>query len=191
MADNTVQTGADTIRTRDRSGIKTQAMLLDVSDGSDAEQLGIGKNLPILGTSAGLTTASTAYTANDQLGTEITLSSIVRSNRGCILQSASLVDKSKLIGAVDAYIFSAATTPAADNAVNSWSDADMLNLLGIVHFMDVVTSNNNYAVGAVNLPMVLKPTSGTSLFLDLVTRTGHSFFGAVGDLQVTLGISQD
>lgn len=190
MADNTTQGGADTIRTKDRSGVKTDVALIDVSDGADAEQLGLGKNTPIIGTSAGLTTATTAYTAGDQLGTEITFTSIVRTNRGGIIQQASLVDKAKVIGAVDLYLFSAATTPAADNAANAWSDADMLNLIGVIHFNDVIVSANNYAVLATNLPFVIKPSTG-NVFGNLVTRTGHTFFGAVGDLQVRLGVSQD
>lgn len=194
MADNTTRastSGGDVIRDKDRSGVKTAVSLIDVSDGADAEQLGLGKSLIITGTSAGLTTASTAYTSGDQMGTEITLASIIRANRGAVIQSAILIDKAKVLGAVDLFLFGAATTPAADNAANAWSDADMLTTQGIIHFTDVVQSANNYAVMATNLPMVVKPSSGTSIFADLVTRTANTFFGAVGDIVVVLGVIQD
>lgn len=191
MADNTTQTGNDTIRTIDRSSVETQVTAHDIAQSGEAELLGLGDTRIVTGTSAGLTTASTAYLTGEQLGTEITLANIVRTGKGAVIQSAVLIDKAKVIGAVDGYVFSAATTPAADNAANAWSDADMLNLVGVIHFTDVVTSANNYAVMATNLPLAVKPGSGTSLFLDLVTRTGHTFFGAVGDLQASLGVIRD
>lgn len=194
MADNTTlstMSGGDTVRDLDRAAVKTQVVALDIAQASESELLGLGDSRTIIGTSAGLTTATTAYIAGDQLGTEITLASIVRAAKGTIIQSAVLIDKAKVVGAVDAFLFSAATTPATDNLANSWSDPDMLNLLGIIHFTDVIQSANNFAVMATNLPILIKPGSGTSVFCDLVTRTGHTFFGAVGDLQVTLGASRD
>lgn len=192
MADNETRKDASgtsvTVRDKDRSGVKTQVLVLDVTDGAATEVLGLPAETVLTGTSAGLTTASTTYTAGDQLGTEITISSATRSSRGISIVSAALIDKAKVIGACDAFLFNAATTPAADNAANSWSDADMLNLQGIIHFNDVIQSANNYVALATNLPIVYKPASGTSLILDLVTRTANAVFGAVGDLQVVLGV---
>lgn len=194
MADNTTRaatSGGDVIRDVDRSGVKTGVSLIDISQSGDAELLGLGEARIITATSAGLTTATTAYTAGDQLGTELTLSSIVRTGKGAVIQSAALIDKANIVGAVDLFLFSAATTPAADNAANSWSDADMANCLGVLHFTDAVSSANNRVVLATNAPIVLKPGSGTSIFADLVTRTGHTFFGAGTDLIVALGVLRD
>lgn len=191
MADNTPQNGTANIRAVDRSAVLTQVFLHDVSQSGDAELLGLGDSRIIVDTSAGLTTATTAYASGDQVGTEITLSSIVRTGKGGIIQSAAAIDKAKVMGAFDLYLFNAATTPAADNAANSWSDADMLNCLGVIHFTDVITSANNYLILPTNLPLVLKPGSGTSIFADVVTRTANSFFGAVGDLVINLGILRD
>lgn len=193
MADNTVlntQSGGDTIRDLDRSGVKTQLVGLDVAQGSEAELLGLGDSRNITVTSAGLTTSVTNYATGDQMGTEVTLAS-TRTARGITIQSAVAIDKAKVLGAFDLFIFNAATTPASDNAANSWSDADMINCLGVIHFTDVMTSANNYAIMATNLPLVLKPTSGTSLYFDFVTRTANVFFGAVGDIVVNLGILRD
>lgn len=191
MADNSAQNATDTIRDVDRSGVKTQVFLHDIAQSGEAELMGLGDSKILTVTSAGLTTASTAYTSGDQMGTEITVTTAVRAARGLTVQAAVAIDKAKVIGAFDLFCFQAATTPAADNAANSWSDADMLNLVGVIHFSDVMTSANNYVVMATNLPLVLKPTSGTSLYFDFVTRTANSFFGAVGDLVVNLGIMRD
>lgn len=194
MADNTtraVTSGGDTIRDVDRSGVKTQVSLLDISQSGDAELLGVGDTRPVSATSAGLTTSVTAYVAGDQLGTELTFSGITRTGKGVVVQSAVLLDKANIIGAVDLLLFSAATTPAADNAANAWSDADWANLLGVIHFTDVVSSANNRAGLASNCPVALKPGSGTSIFGDLVTRTGHTFFGATTDLIVALEVLRD
>lgn len=194
MADNSNRTssGSEAIRTLERSGpVKTQIMGVDVAQSGDSELLGLGDSRVVTGTSAGLTTATTAYVAGDQLGTEITLSNMTRTGKGCTIVSATLIDKAKVLASVDAFLFSAATTPAADNAANSWSDADMLNCLGILHFADLVQSGNNYILQALNCPITVKPGSSTSIFCDLVTRSGHTFFGAVGDIQITLGILRD
>lgn len=194
MSDNTernLTSGGDIIRDVDRSGVKTQVELIDIAQAGDAELLGLGDSRIVTATSAGLTTASTAYVTGDQLGTELTFSNIVRSGKGAVIQSALVVDAAKIVASLDLFLFSAATTPAADNAANAWSDADMANLLGIVHLTDVVTSANNIAVLGTNTPVVLKPGSGTSIFGNLVTRSGHSFFGATTDLKVILGVTRD
>lgn len=190
MADNTqVNNGTgDTIRDKDRAGVKTQVVVVDVTDGAATEVLGVGADTVLTQASAGLTTATTAYTAGDQLGTELTVASVFRTGRGATIVSACLIDKAKVIGAVDAFLFSVATTPAADNAANAWSDADMLLCQGVIHLNDVIASANNYIALATNLPFVVKPGSGTSLFVDLVTRSGHTFFGAAGDLTLVLGV---
>lgn len=143
-------------------------------------------------TSAGLTTATTAYTAGDVLGTELTVASVARVNAGYLtIVDAKLVDAANIIGAVDAYIFNAASTPAADNAANAWADADMVNLVGLIHFGDVIISANNRITLPLNLPLTIKCGTGTtSLFMVLVTRAAHTFFGAVGNLTGRLLIAQ-
>lgn len=191
MADNSAQNGSDTIRDVDRAGIKTQVFLHDIAQSGEAELLGLGESRPIVATSAGLTTATTAYIAGDQLGTELSIASIVRTAKGAVVTSAALVDKAKVLSVVDLFLFDSATTPAADNAANSWSDADMLKILGVIHFTDQIVSANNHVLLPTNLPLVLKPASGTTIFGDMVTRSGHTFFGAVGDIQVSLGVLRD
>lgn len=191
MADNSAQTGTDTIRDVDRAGVKTQVFLHDVSQTGDAELLGLGDSRLVIATSGSLTTSVTAYTSGDVLGSELSFTSIVRTGRGGVIQSAVLSDAAKVIGAVDLFLFSAASTPAADNAANSWSDANRLLWLGTIHFTDVDSSALNIGVQATNLPIVIKPGTGTTIFGVLVTRSAHTFFGAATDLQVTLGVLRD
>src|SRR5437667_264578 len=77
--------------------------------------------------SAGLTTATTAYTSGDQLGTEITVGTMAAANAGYgAIVAIELVDYSAILGAVDVFVFGDTTTPAADNAAAAWSDADSL-----------------------------------------------------------------
>lgn len=191
MADNSTQTGSDTIRTVDRTGPKTQVFLHDISQSGDAELLGLGDTRDVIATSAGLTTSVTAYTSGDVLGTELSFTSILRTGKGAIIQTAVLSDAAKVLGAVDLFLFSAASTPAADNAANSWSDANRLLWIGTIHFTDIDQSANNNGVQATNLPIIIKPGSGTTIFGVLVTRSGHTFFGATTDIQVTLGVLRD
>ena len=194
MADNTVlntASGGDTIRDWDRSGVKTQVTAHDIAQSGEAELLGLGDSRIITVTSAGLTTATTAYVTGDQLGTELSFASIVRTAKGSVINSAAIIDKAKVLAAVDLFLFDSATTPAADNAANSWSDADMLKCLGVIHFADQIISANNHVLLPTNLPLVVKPASGTTILGDLVTRSGHTFFGAVGDVQVSLGVCRD
>lgn len=140
--------------------------------------------------SAGLTTATTAYTANDQLGTILTFTTAVRVSGGTgVLQSAALLDQAAVTGAVDLYLFDRSVTLATDNAAAAFSDADMLFCLGVVSFPAPQGGTGN---------SIIEVTSGlgiscnaTSLFGALVTRAGHTFFGAVTNLAVRLHILQD
>lgn len=140
--------------------------------------------------SAGLTTATTAYVANDQLGTILTFASAVRVSGGTgVLQSATLLDKASIVGAVDLYLFDRSVTLATDNAAAAFSDADMMFCLGVLNFPAPQTgTGNGISKTVVGLGV---ECNATSLFGALVTRAGHTFFGAVGDLVVSLHILQD
>src|SRR5688572_8682452 len=85
-----------------------------------------GATTRIQATSAGLTTASTAYAAGDQLGTELSFANAVRVSGGYgSIVGATLLDKAKVNGGVDLYLFDRSVTPAADNAAFAFSDSDM------------------------------------------------------------------
>lgn len=136
--------------------------------------------------SASLTTATTAYVTGDVLGAEISFTNAVRISGGRgIIESATLLDKSAVIGAVDLLLFNAASTPASDNAANSWSDTNMELLEGVISFSPVTSALNRYAHWTGAMPY---QATATTLFGVLVTRSGHTFFGAATDLRVTLHV---
>jgi len=144
--------------------------------------------------SAGLTTATNAYVTGDQLGTEITVTGAASSNAGFgAITGIELVDYSNILGAVDLFLFSDSTTPAADNAAAAWSDADALkSVAGSPVFLPApVAMTSNRLGGVGNLWIPFKSGAGhANLFADLVTRSGHTFFGAVGDIKLLFSVVQ-
>jgi len=142
-------------------------------------------------TSAGLTTATTAYVLSDQLGTELEFASAVRATGGTgIITSAVLLDKANIVAGIDVFLFNATVTPASDNAANSFSDTDMAKCVGVLSLSGSFNSALNRIVMASNVPVPFS-CAATSLFAHMVTRSDHTFFGAVGDLVLTLQIEQD
>lgn len=147
--------------------------------------------------SAGLTTASTAYTSGDQLGTELTFANAARATgQGGIVAGAVLLDKPKVLSAtpadVDLLLFTSSITGASDNAAFDDSDTDMGEYVGRIRFyladwMSMSSNAVNERQG-LSIPYVC---DATSLFGILVSRTNHTFFGAVTDLRVTLTLIRD
>lgn len=145
--------------------------------------------------SAGLTTVTTTYTSGDVLGTEITLASAATvSGWGGVISKAILIDKSNKVntGDVEAWIFSAASTPAADNAAADWSDANIALLQTIITFSSsswkINTSNSVNIQQNLGIPYTC---GATSLFAVLVTRQANAVFTAVSDLRLLLGVLRD
>lgn len=138
--------------------------------------------------SAGLTTATTAYVAGDQLGSEITVASaaLYSGGSGQIL-SVNLIDYAKVVGAVDIFVFNAASTPAADNAANSW--ADQTGLMGVINLPSPLASANQSVATVTNVGLGYV-CAASSLFLNLVTRSGHTWFGAATDLKLSITLQR-
>lgn len=138
--------------------------------------------------SAGLTTSTTAYTDGDTLGT--ILSFTMASATGIII-AATLTDAANIIGAVDAFIYDRSVTLAADNAADAISDADALFGLGRISFPfpTAQTNNRTAAIDSLAIPFVANASS--IICVGLVTRSAHTFFGAVGNLQLRLTYSKD
>lgn len=144
----------------------------------------------ILATASGLTTASTAYTAGDMLGSELTLANAAAVvGDGGFITSIQVEDHSKIVGALDLRFFNAASTPAADNAANSWSDANArLQVVGQPVAAPTVSALNAIGyTGGLMLKYKCDPAS-SSLFLNVITLAGHTFFGGAADLQYTIGL---
>lgn len=135
--------------------------------------------------SGGLTTATTSYTAGDQVATQFTLANAAQTTGGYgRIIAVTLTDAADLIGAYDVVFTRASITPASDNAAYAISDADAKSIIGVATLSGAYDIGNN-RVGVYYGPPIMYDTgAGTSLFATLITRSSHSFFGAVTDLQL-------
>lgn len=142
--------------------------------------------------SAGLTIAATAYSIGDQAGTEITVPAIGASNGYVLVNDITMVDNSARIGSHEIRIFNAATTPAADNAAASWSDADSAKRRSPIIYGNVLADSLNALVDYTFKPFLAKCDASGNLYLDVVLRAvpTSTFFAAVGDLNFVVSALQ-
>lgn len=211
MADNVAITaGSGTnIATDDVSSVHYQRMkIVDGTDGQSTEVpadsdstakrgLYVVPHLQskaiIVATSSGqITTATTAYSAGDQVGPQFSFANAGRWTGGTgVITGVQLVDKSDIIGAYDFVFTRASVTLAGDNAAWAVSDADALNLIEVVQANGAIDVGNNRICRAMGLAIPFDTGSGTTLYGSLITRAAHTFFGAATDLQFTVYVTQD
>lgn len=142
--------------------------------------------------SAGLTTATTAYTSGDQVGNQMTFANASRLSGGTgTIIAALLISAADIIGPFDLELATASITLAADNAAYAISDADSLKTLPLIQLAGAVDIGNNRIAFAHSLAIRYTCVGGTSLYGGLITRTGHTFFGAATDLQMILYVERD
>ena len=82
-------------------------------------------------------------------------------------------------------------TLATDRTADSISDADALFKLGLLPmpFPTAQTLNATAHLDSLAVPFVANASS--TIFVQMVTRSSHTFFGAVGDLVLRLTYSKD
>jgi hypothetical protein len=143
-------------------------------------------------TTSGLTTTITAYTAGDMLGAEQTVTNAASSSGGSGVITSIMVQNSStnVTGALDLRFFNAASTPAADNAANSWSDAN--SRLQVIQYQigAPIASANNSSITAGNLWLDFDTAGSANLFLNVICRGAPAVFSAATDLQYTINILQ-
>lgn len=148
--------------------------------------------------SAGLTTATTAYVSGDHAGTVNTFANAARvTGWGGVITGAALLDKSLEVSTipVELWLFQATMASAgADNAPLTFSDADMVNFVGIITFdsgswkstaLNAINSQQNLSLGYT--------CAAASLFGYYVLRgvPVGGFFSAVADLRTSLQLLRD
>ncbi len=143
-------------------------------------------------TSAGLTTGTNSYSTGFQLGTQITVANFVGSSGGYgYITKVVLEDDTNIIGAVDLNIFNATVTPSADRAAAAFSDADAVKRVDIISMpypvIDGTGGNNRTSVWSGRR---LVKMAATSAFINMTTRSAHTFFGAVGSLHGIIYVEQ-
>lgn len=142
--------------------------------------------------SAGLTIATTAYTTGDTLGTIFTLPNAARATGGYgVITGVAVISAADITGAIDVIFHRATATLAADNAAYAISDADALNVIDVVQLGTSIDIGNNRIARATGLAIPYETGAGTSLFASLATRSGHTFFAAVTDLQLVVHVERD
>lgn len=142
--------------------------------------------------SASLTTASTAYTAGDQLGTMLAFTSAASANGGTgTIVSAVLLDKADVITDVRLHFFRSNVTLAADNSAFAVSDTDMQDHCGYLQMPSAIDVGGNRISTLGNIGLGYDTGAGTTLYVALETRSGHTFFGAATDLNLTLTLLLD
>ena len=122
---------------------------------------------------------TTAYTAGDAVAnstsapTTLTFASVARANGGSgVILGAQLIDDSApaTVGQFVLYLFSASPTPTNDNSALSVSDADALNLVGIIPF----TTSKGLTACTVYAPFALGDASPFGFTCDAASS---SLFG--------------
>lgn len=142
--------------------------------------------------SSGLTIATTAYTAGDQVGAQFTFANAARASGGSgTIVGAVLISAADTIGAYDLAIFDSSVSLASDNAAFAVSDSDALKLVSLVQWGTAVDLGNNRACFAYNLAIPYVCSGGTSLYGGLINRFGHTWFAAATDLQVILYVERN
>lgn len=145
--------------------------------------------LLVTATSTGLTTATTAYSDGDVMGAEMQWD--MGTNTYGLILGAQIVDAADIIGAVHLYLFDRSVTFGTDNAAPSISDADALFTLGSIYFPQPDDLGGVRMASIDSLAVPVKANASGIIFGRLVTRSAHTFFGAVGNLQVGLHFSLD
>lgn len=141
--------------------------------------------------SSGLTTASTAYTAGDQVGAQFSLSNASTVSGGIVwITGVRLFDKADIIGAYEVMFAGSSMTVASDNAVFSLDDTNGELVKWVVPCAQAYDLGTCHMAQAANLALPVK-LSATTLYATLRCSVGHTFFGATSDLVLYVNVSID
>lgn len=203
MADNVAITaGSGTnIATDDVSGVHYQRIKLHTSEDASAEGIGDDDKgsqrslwvterpnvgVTSLTDSAGLTTATTAYTIGDTLGSGWSFTNMARATGGTgTITSISLIDVTDITASVTLFFSKASITFGTDNAAPSVSDSDAAHLLDsyTLFSTDLGGVRLFSPGGQISIPYVC---DATTLYVYAITNVAHTFYSAVTDLKLRL-----
>lgn len=200
MADNVTLPGTGAVVAADDvSSVYYQYMKLASSESASTDLIGdtdygstralwVDKRIVALDTqltSSGLTTATTAYSIGDALGTIFELTSAVRASGGSgMITGLSLLDEGDVLSTVDCYI-SKASISQTDNSAFAPSDSDARNIMYRVRFPPPEDLGGNRFVSLDSLGLQFY-SSATSLWFTLVTQSANAVFAAASDIKLTV-----
>ena len=135
-----------------------------------------------------------AYASLDAVGGKLEFENVrtAFSNHGHVVR-AMLSDKGKQNALLYLILFSEDFTATADNAAFTVTDADLLNVVGVIEFpvanytsfADNSVCTTGFAGVVMDLPFSLAE-GGTSLFGQLMVKTSTPTYTSTSDLQITL-----
>lgn len=132
-----------------------------------------------------ITTSAGAYSANDQVGSVITLPSVVRYEKSsgigtAILTSIVVVDQAAQTSAMDIFFFNASPTVASsDNAALNISDAEMTSkCIGYASVSTFSTTSANSVGAATNLNLPVWTAADSSSIYAIIKTTGTPTYGS-------------
>jgi hypothetical protein len=139
-----------------------------------------------------LTIASTAYTAGDQVGVMFQFANAARVSGGTgTLIGLVLTSAADIIGGYDVVLCRSNISLAADNAAFAISDTDALEVIAVVQLVGAIDIGNNRIAQQFSIAVPYDCSGGTTLYGALITRSGHTFFGAHTDLQLTAWVERN
>jgi hypothetical protein len=196
MSDNT-QIGSgtgDTIRDKDRSGVKTQIFGLDLNiAGSETLMAGI---MPIAHKQARISVTPTvstspAYAAKDAVGGLMTFANAAGVSAGTgLIQAVTVVDLSQQQPSLDLVLFDQTVAgTVTDNAAFDPTDGDLANVIAVIPISNWADFNDNSVAYRSGLAFAFK-AAATSIFGALVARSTPTFVGT-SDISVLLTVIQD
>jgi len=141
--------------------------------------------------SGGLTTATTSYAVGDQVGTEFALANAARATGGGgMIVGIILISAADIIGAYDVVFTDSSITLAGDNAAYAISDSDALKIIGVAQLSGALDLGNNRIAQLYSIAMPYV-CAATTLYASLITRSAHTFFAAVNDLQLVVFLERN
>ena len=207
MADNSARTpgSGETIRTVDKSGVETQAVVIDLG-GTGAEVLWTGDadygaqvdpRLHVVRVAATPTITAGAYAAGDQVGGINTLTSVVRANGGSgAIVNAVVIDKGVQAAELELWLFRISPTLAgSDNNAFDIADGPLVAATpaGVIRFATYysATSSSVALADTGTLPLGFTcAAADANLYGVFVTRSAPTY-ASTSDLVVALFVVQD
>lgn len=171
----------------------------DMGDGTHAQVMSLGDTTDLLGRVGGPgasptatpTVTAGAYQAKDAVGGKLTFADAAREAAlGGYVVDVTIIDKAMQSAELVLTLFNQDFTATNDNDAFDPSDADLLNVVGIVHIY--ASDYQAFANNAVaSKQVVLRyDLAGTALYGQLMC-IGAPTYATTSDLKIKLGLMQD
>lgn len=158
--------------------------------GSGDGALFVDARSPIVDIAQTPTITAALYASGNALGGLLTFANAARtSGKSILVASAVISDKAKQNSNIALVLYNQTFSATTDKTAMAPSNADMLNIRGVIYFGSYTTFNANSVASVPNVGMEILLT-GTSLFGQLMV-IGTPTYTSTSDITVALTIVQD